>query len=356
MKILYILVESSGHHVPYLKALLNRINDNVCVVPSEIKDIDAKQYIVAYDLKQGNYDLVSHIKYMKKIAQIAQKERINIIHFTFGDILYKSFSIGMGLLKQYKIVVSFHRMENKWIKNLSRTLIAKKADVLTTHVVDSEVLLPIRLRHKCSFVAYPSVLEEYVFSKLEACKLLKINTVKPIIAVVGVLSDYKGMDIFFDAISQIERPYYLIIAGKPNFYSKEYVEERVQQLGCDSLLLLRFIEDEEFVACIAASDIVAVPYLKSFEGTSGPMTEGIRLKKTIVGCDHSNIGKYLKEYKIGYSCVAGNVDSLKKALDNALDKPIVYTSETDKLVKMQTVEGFRETFYNIYQNISVGNC
>lgn len=349
MKILYILVENSGHHVPYLKALLNDKNDNFCIVPSEIKDITAKQYIVKYDLKRGNYDLLSHIKYMKKIAQIAKKEKINIIHFTFGDILYKSFSIAMRLLKQFKIVVSFHRMDNKLIKNISRILIAMKADAITTHVVDSEKLLPMSLRNKCSFVAYPSVLEEYVFTKSEARKFLKINTTKPIIAVVGMLSAYKGIDIFFDAISQIKKPYYLIIAGRPCYYSAEYVEKRVRQLECDNLLLLRFIEDDVFVACIAASDIVAVPYLKSFEGTSGPMTEGIRLKKTIVGCDHGNIGKYLKEYKIGYSCTAGNVDSLKDALSRALDNPIIYTSETDKLVKMQTVEGFRENFYKLYQ-------
>lgn len=219
---------------------------------------------------------------------------------------------------------------------------------MTTHIMGSEKLLPQRYRYKVHFVAYPSVLENYFFTVTEARKYLNIETTFPVISVVGNMSEYKSIDILFDALSQIKIPFFLIIAGTPTFYSKEYIEQRISEISLPNKALLRFITDEEFVACIAASDIVAVPYSKMFEGTSGPMTEGIRLKKTIVGSNHSNIGKYIENYKIGYACEAGDVYGLLHAINNALTSPIIYTGCTDKLIEAQSIRGFRKKINNLY--------
>lgn len=49
--------------------------------------------------------------------------------------------------------------------------------------------------------------------------------------------------------------------------------------------------DREFAEVIAASDIIALPYRKKFNGASGPLVEGVYLGKCIIGPNHGNLGK-----------------------------------------------------------------
>ncbi len=344
MKILYVDISLSGHHLPYLKALTDFNNDNIYILPEKTSDLKGKTYIIKYE----RYDIISYLKWIEKIYRIAIKEHVQVVHFVFGDVLYKSFGIGLGKFKKFKLIVSFHRMENKMLKNLSRILIMKKIQAMTTHIMGSENLLPKQYRYKIHFIAYPSVLENYYFTIEAARKYLNISTKNPVISVVGVMAEYKSLDVLFDALLQVTLPYYLVIAGKPTFYSEAYIKQRLNEISMPNTAILRFITDEEFAACIAAADIIAVPYSKAFEGTSGPMTEGIRLKKTIVGSEHSNIGEYIKSYKIGYSAIAGNIYSLTQAIENAIKYPVVYTEFMDKLIQSQTTSSFRKNMNNLY--------
>ncbi|HUM84977.1 MAG TPA: glycosyltransferase family 4 protein [Lachnospiraceae bacterium] len=351
MKILYIVYAATGHHIPYINALLDPDNENIFIVPGQIEGLPGKQYVLPYVLNRGKRDIVSHLKWLKKVSLIARNERADVVHFTYGDMLYKSFGLRLNRMNGSCIVVSFHRMDKSFLKRISRDLIMRKADFTTYHVADAYKMVPVSLRDKSCFTAYPSVLENIVISKSDARKMLGIDTGVPVISVTGIMDEYKGLDVLFDALEQVRSGYYLIIAGKPLFYSAEYIEERLKGLKCGSTKLLRFLSDKEFVACISASDIVAVPYLKSFEGTSGPMTEGIRMGKTIVGCSHGNIGCYIERYKIGYACEGGDPDSLAAALEKAIKKPVEYAGKMNDLVKMQTVGAFKDRFRDIYAEV-----
>ncbi len=353
MKVLYIDISITGHHVPYLKALSNKENENIYIIPKHVDDLLGKIHIVPY----AKQDIVSFYKWYFKILKIIKQENPDIIHFAFADVLIKTFGIGLGLIKKYKIVCSFHRMDNNTFKNFSRNIIANKVDIVTTHVLGSEELFTARNQKKCHFVPYPSTLEAYYCSTKEARQKLNINTSYPVIAVVGIMSQYKNLDILFKALENVILPFYLIIAGKPSYYSETYLNDKVSKLKSikkdkfDATLILRYISDEEFVQCISASDIIAVNYSKSFEGTSGPMTEGIRLKKTIIGSSHSNIGHYIAKYNIGYSCDADDTDALAEIFEKALKKPIKYTNIADELIKMQSAEGFRKEISVIYKSL-----
>ena len=358
MKILYVdIAGDEGHGHAYRYAMTNKENENVYILPCEVKDITGKVYINPYMLpfshRRNVVEYISSVRqfwnYIKYVRTVANKEHPDIVHFVFADTLVRFFGAGLNI-KGAKIVFSLHWLRNSFLKNIATNLFVRKSSAFTTHVMGAEKLFSAANRRKYHFIPYPSALEHIFFTTEQAREFLNIHTDRKIIAFVGLLSSVKGIDVLFEALSKLKQPYYLVFAGSPHG-NKEYLETELSKLDTPKTVILKYLSDEEFVACIAASDILAVPYLKGFGGTSGPMTEAIRLKKTIVGSNHSNIGQYIKRYGIGYSCEAGDVEGLTEALEKALKSPIVYTPEMEKLAEAQTISAFRRNIDAIYRSI-----
>ena len=134
MKILYIVYAATGHHIPYINALLDPDNENIFIVPGQIEGLPGKQYVLPYVLNRGKRDIVSHLKWLKKVSLIARNERADVVHFTYGDMLYKSFGLRLNRMNGSCIVVSFHRMDKSFLKRISRDLIMRKADFIAAAV------------------------------------------------------------------------------------------------------------------------------------------------------------------------------------------------------------------------------
>ena len=365
MKILHVDVfGDKGHGHPYRYAMTNTENENVYILPENVKDISGKVYIKPFRplyvpakltrLKISVYteNIQQYLKWLKDIRAIADEEHPDIIHFVAADFITPFFGIGFNIFKGFKTVLSFHRFRRSLLRNLAKNLLVSRASAFTSHLMGAETCFISANRRKYNFIPYPSALESIFFTTAQAREFLNIHTDRKVIAFVGSMRSEKGIEVLLEALPKLKQPYYLVFAGGiEGNEQKELLEAKLEKIDVPKTVILRYISDEEFVACIAASDILAVPYLKVHEGTSGPMTEAIRLRKTIVGSSHSNIGQYIKNYGIGYSCEAGNVKGLTEALEKALVSPIVYTSEMEKLVESQTVQAFRRNLDAIYRSI-----
>ena len=365
MKILYVdTFGDGGHGHAYRYAMTSEENENVYILPGEVKDITGKIYIrpcTSFLPSLAKYTglkllaeyvrwLREYLKWLKYIRSVADAEQPDIIHFVAANIAVPSLGIGLNIFKGFKVVMSFHRISSSFIRNIARNLVVRKVSAFTSHVMESEKQFTPANRRKYHFVPYPSALENISFTTEQAREFLNIRTDRKIIAFVGLMSREKGIDILMKALAKVKLPYYLLFAGSPQG-NRESLETELAKLDAPKTVNLKYLSDEEFAACIAACDILAVPYLKAFEATSGPMTEAIHMKKTIVGSNHSNIGQYIKHYSIGYSCKAGDVEGLTEALEKALRSPVVYTAEMEKLAEAQTVQAFRRNIDSIYRSV-----
>ena len=99
MKILYFdITGDEGHGHAYRYAMTNKENENVYILPCEVKDITGKVYIkpcIAFTKKRGLSKLLSCgevVEWVKYIRSVAEKEHPDIIHFLVADdVVYQVF-------------------------------------------------------------------------------------------------------------------------------------------------------------------------------------------------------------------------------------------------------------------------
>ena len=86
MKVIYVDIETDGHHLTYLRALTNINNkENILVLPQKLPDFDNKQYVFSkmdfYNKKLGAY-----LRWIKEIKKTIKKEQPDVVHFLYGDV------------------------------------------------------------------------------------------------------------------------------------------------------------------------------------------------------------------------------------------------------------------------------
>lgn len=370
MKVLCVDYPFIGGHGPsYREALDIEGNQSVYVFSEEVEPLRGKVYTIPRKIYAREFrkkhkqlsrllspflkfiNMFYGLEFMHDTRNIADKENVDIVHFASADFMRWSYLIpSLYMFKNYKVVLTFHRIETSTGWRFYLNYVAGKVAAVTSHVMGREKIFSPSNRSKYQFIPYPSAMGRYRFTTSEAREFLNIHTDLKIIAFVGGMRSEKGVVCLLEALKNLRSPFYLIFAGDKGSYSEEFLVEKLSQINAPKTVMIKYLSDEEFVACVAASDIIAVPYSKSFMGTSGPMTEGIRFRKTIVGCDHSNIGEYIRNYGIGYSCEADNPAELVKALEKALHNPIEYTFKMEELVRMQGLDEFRRRISKIYRD------
>ena len=90
----------------------------------------------------------------------------------------------------------------------------------------------------------------------------------------GTVRHDKGVDLAIEALGALPGQYHLLVAGPPATFGAEDIARFAAQhaVGARVHTELGFIPDAEVGAYFAASDVVLIPYRKSFAGQSGPLT------------------------------------------------------------------------------------
>ncbi len=318
MKIMYVDIEVRGHHYAYFKSLCNsQTSEPVIVLPQKVENINAKQYVYKNKvLKKRSF--IVYIKWIKEILKIAKKEKPDIIHFLFGDMFYRYFGYGLRKFKKYKTVVTFHVPRSKKIQTLSIKRITGFFDVSVVHSdYIKQLFTSFGVKKKCISIGYPCFNIKFV-DKGEACKFWGLDQSIPTITSIGTTEYYKGLDILLEALNNVNVPFQLLIAGRGNYFSEEYVTEKTADYKDKVFANLHFLSENELNMAVNASDIIVLPYRKSFSGASGPLAEGVQLNKCIVGPSHGNLSDTITQNNLGYVFESEDVVSLTKTLNFAL--------------------------------------
>lgn len=348
MKILYFEKEISGHRLPHLESIINGNNAiSIIVAPKPIPSIDCKQYVYTIREKKRR-TLKTFLSMLDEVYNICEIEKPDIVHFTDGNIFYRFFGIGLKKFKKYKIVLTNHNAKEGFLYRISTKLISNKVDIV---VVTSEYSKTVFERYGSKNVInieYPQ-LNDFVFDKKKSLEYFDIKTKSTVISCVGGTRLDKGIDIMLNALTKVNKPFHLLIAGREEYFSKDYIEQIAKPYLEKVTIYFKFLSDEEFAMAISCSDIVAVPYRKGFNGASGPLGEGVWRNKCIIGPKSKNLGDIIEKYHLGYTFIQENPDSLAELLNDVLDKPFEVDDRYLEYKKMISHKEFEKTYRDLYK-------
>ena len=341
MKIMYADISTDGHHLIYLNNLLSEASSgSFAVLPKHEGIVAGRCHSIA---RPNIRTLSGYWNWILKIKQIALKEQPDIIHLLDGDSIMRYFGFGLGQLKAWKVVITFHHLFPGVLRKISmrRMLRLSSVGVFHTEAIEKQVRSFGCKNVRC--IPYPCFFEAIVQEKKDT------SSEPPVLLALGGTRYDKGLDIFLEALKLVDMPFRLIIAGKEEDFHRDYIEQQIQSYKDCVELNLKFLSSEEVLDYLQRSDIIVLPYRKIFDGASGPMNEGIYLGKMIIGPAHGSLGEMIRQYHVGYTFKSENVEDLAKCLQRALKMSFLYDETAKQQQKELNPELFRIRYQELYR-------
>lgn len=330
---------NDGHHDIYQRALLGleeTIELNNIMNFTSVK----RNFIKGYCERRR---FIKHI-----IHNIPKIDSNPIIHFLYLDSLYKCPFISKSIAKSgIKKIATLH-----WIPNdkFSIYLLKKFAKQLDKIIVHSEFLL-VRLNEmgikNCICIDYPSFICK---SNLKEVKIYKDNRI--VISCLGGTRYDKGIDILVESFKYItegiKKDILFNISGIEQDIKFDWIEQEAKKYNIPLLLENKFLTDEEYQNKVFNSHIILLPYRKIFNGNSGPMTDGVYLKKMIIGPDSGNLGYLIKKYKLGVTFKQEDERDLARVISKLKSIDLTINTEYYKDLDVSVFLEKHVQLYSIY--------
>ena len=350
MKILYVDIILNGHHQAYLKALVDDPGyDRILLLPEKCSELRCTQYTFT-PMDFYHKKLSEYLRWIKEVKEIAQREKVDIIHFLYGDIFYKYFGLGLGSLdRKYKIILTLHGKREGAIYDLILKRIFQSINIGVVHTVAIQGSLKKIGINNAAHIEYPCFAPYKDMDREEARICLDIPKETKLIGCLGGTRYDKGLDLLLASIQELSSDYEVLIAGN----SEAWDESEIWALAGPSQkhirLILRYLTDAEFQTILSACDIIVLPYRKCFNGASGPLAEVVWNKKIIVGSDHGSLGAVIKEHHLGYVFKSEDTHSLSQALEKALNLDFKYDDKALEYRGSLSVEHFKDSYRALYK-------
>lgn len=349
-KILYIETALSGHHKIYFLTLAQAMRNCFevrCVLPEKINETDLP--IKVLSLPAGKKNLFSqwlcYLRWMRQIRKTVQKEKPDVVHFLYGDALYRYFGIGLrALKKEAKTVVTLHQIRRSRLRDLSVKRICRISDAAVVHTESLCRAFPSLALH---VIDYPDFSVQ-LYDQKTAKEKLGIPQDAPLLLSLGGTRRDKGLDLLLRALSSIDLPFYLLIAGEEIDFKRDEIEALSKNYRKKTFLCLHRFSEEEHLLFLAASDIIALPYRKSFDGASGPLSEGVSNQKIIVGPKHGSLGELIRDHHLGYTFETENISSLAAAVAKALSGNFVFDANYQSYKEAVGAARFCRAYADLY--------
>ncbi len=348
MKVMFVDSKLTGHHRTYLKALMGCPNVKSILVADKPSNEDWN--CPTYSASDPSTSFLKYKNYIKSLIKIAEKEKPDVIHLVYGDSLYRYFGYGLKKLsKKYKTVITFHQIRRSFFRDISYKMISRNANHVVVHT-DSLLcdLHKIRINNLVH-IEYPYFGNTKEVKQDAARKMLGLHDVngKILLCLGGTRYD-KGLDLLLDALNCVEAPFHLLIAGKEEYFSSDFIKEKAAAYLSNVTSILGFLDDEIFSMCVCASDIVVLPYRKQFDGASGPLGEGVRLGKQIIGPNHGSLGRIITEHHLGKTFIVEDVADLAYVVNNALKEEWTYDEKYQQYRGMINPLHFVNAYLRLY--------
>lgn len=174
-------------------------------------------------------------------------------------------------------------------------------------------------------------------SQSEARQAIGLQSETPALLLFGNIRQDKGYEFFFDAISDVEEPFTIIVAGSPVNVD---IKDVIQQNGLSDITLVNteYIPEESVPLYFHAADGVVLPYRKGFLRASGVLFHACEYGCPLIACDQGQIGSYVNKWGLGVSFKPENEEELQKAV-----KSFVTSSSSRLNEYKQNIQKFVES-------------
>lgn len=350
MKVLYVDIETGGHHQTYMKALMDIPGkENVLVLPEKIEGLNAKQYVFR-KIDFFNKKLPEYYKWTKEVKGIIKTEKPDVIHFLYGDVFYKYFGFGLeGLKKKYKVINTIHALKKGkvGIVSLKRIMRLSSVGVVHTDAIFDEV--KNEGIENIVHIEYPHFSTGYNIDKIAARKYYGLKENSFVFGCIGGTRYDKGLDILLEALQNVEGNFELLVAGAEDAIKREEIEKLAKSYINKVKMHLSFLTDEEFEMAIQAVNAIVLPYRKTFNGASGPLGEGVAKEKMIIAANHGSLGNIVENNNLGYTFESENVNDLTKILNYAIKcRSFKYNTKAFFYKDKLTTNEFQNKYQKIY--------
>lgn len=274
-----------------------------------------------------------------------------IIHFLTLDFIYSY----IFFKKKVNVMGTLHHIPKNSIKRILLKIFAKKIKIIIVHSeILKENLKELGIEN-VKVVNYPSF---YDYSKINMRRELrtknKIDSKKIILSCLGGTRKDKGLNILLESLKyvnkDIKEKLLINIVGKEEEFKIEYIKKELKNIS--HRIILKEVSDDEFMENVIITDLMIMPYLKSFGGVSGPMTEAIVNKIPCIAPKELEIGKIIMEKNIGEVFNCENPIDLARAIEKTISKVRKYynTDYYKELTKENFLKKYDEVYKSFYEN------
>ena len=321
MKVLLIETRLSGHHRAYLDSLISMSNDETqfyAIIPEQtnVESLtNEKCFIIKF-----NQGFKTYILWLKEVNKVVNQIHPDIIHFVYGDEIYRYMGFGfLSLRRKANVVITCHQIRHSFLRDFGFKILSKHVNSIVLHT--DGLMNDFRKQgiHNIVHIEYPRFGNVYDMGASEARSSLGIPVDDvPLVLSLGGTRYEKGLDILLQSLSRVHEKFYLLIAGNEEYFKKDFIDDHTRTYSERVWTKLSFLSDEEFNCCIEAASIIALPYRSSFDGASGPLGDGVAYGKMIIGSNHGSLGQLIENHHLGATFVCEDIDDLSQVLKRSL--------------------------------------
>ena len=202
LKILLIDSSNDGHHIPYLKGIVDGSTEFTYffVLPKGNYVLPGMTF--EYQNSKHKFDLLVYLDWINFIKKICKRIHPNIVCFLYGDIFYKRFGFGLKWFnKNFRVIAIFHQFRKRIFMNCSLKRIFKEIEIGIVHTkFNYRNLASIGITN-VQQIEYPQLYPFKQTSIIEARDKLGLPKGRTILAAMGSTSYYKGLDFLLEAMT-----------------------------------------------------------------------------------------------------------------------------------------------------------
>ncbi|MHB1991933.1 glycosyltransferase [Metallibacterium scheffleri] len=356
VRIALIEFYADGHHASYLNYLsigLARCGAQVLILgPGQIVEVDAA---VKYERVDGVDRLLqlrgtrrqfAFFRLARKAIAEAKKWNATHIHFVYADwhltaiaAAWLSSSCSADLALTIHWATGAGVGSDSWINSVRRSphraalrwLVRTASNIFVHHKEIAASLNYGNLKRDFDVVPYPSEpLPQIPPETRDAFRTtLGISKQDTLLLCFGGTRHDKGADLAVKCLARLPASFHLLIAGPPVHFQSSDLLLLACKANTESRLhlILRYIQEDEVAAIFNSSDVVLLPYRRTFSGQSGPLTQGACAGRTVVSAALPVLGDTVRKFKLGQTFNPADIDGMALAIQaGAVENPAIKTT------------------------------
>lgn len=351
MKVLFIERGLSGHRKIYHKTLIESIGvKNAVLITPEVEPDLACEQVIDESINLSPRTIRDYQVWIKIIKNTAARYAVTIIHFLDGDLLYRFFGYKLDELKNYKTIVTFHHIGEDFIHYLSFKLIIRR---VTYGILHTEKLKNrFQFNENVKQIDYPYFpLKEYELSRERARDYYHIEMDKIVLLALGGTRYEKGVDILLSSLKDLDDDnIILLIAGEEMYFKYEDLK-KIDTGKVKPIFYMKQLTDMEWSMALSACDYVVLPYRKSFNGASGPLTEAVWFEKPIIGKRGGSIGEIIRQNELGWTFEDEMPENLAEILKIATSTTFQACDKYKRFKQRISVKTFINKYHELYFDV-----